>query len=136
MLATALAYAVFFAVASLLVTLIIRSFGASNAEQLGSAINEVVNELVNFIINAQNQLGEMGILSNLNEPINDAILAVSDWLKASILSLGTALASVGSMALNLALGFIIGFYMLMEKDALLYRIWQLGRAFLPRHLNR
>ena len=136
MLATALAYAVFFAVASFLVTLIIRSFGASNAEQLGSAINEVVNELVNFIINAQNQLGEMGILSNLNEPINDAILAVSDWLKASILSLGTALASVGSMALNLALGFIIGFYMLMEKDALLYRIWQLGRAFLPRHLNR
>ena len=135
-LATALSYLLFFAALILLGGMMVRSLGASSASQMALAVERYVNSIIVALLRVQEELSQMGILSNLNEVINTLVGLISAGLQNMVISVGTGVASVGSMALNLALGFLIAFYMLMEKDAFLHRLQSMNRVFLPRKVSK
>ncbi len=134
--ATALSYVLFFVAVFVLGSMVVKSLGASDASQLASALDRYANSTISVLLHLQEELSQMGVLSNLNEVINTLVGFFSTALQGFILSLGTSLASIGSMALNVALGFLIAFYMLMEKEAFLHRLQSMNRVFLPRHISR
>lgn len=133
--ATAVTYIIIFAVLGFGISMAVRHLGATDVSQIADALNKYIQELSDLLLTLQKALSEMGVLSSINGIINGVIVNVTIWVKNMVVTVAGSLSSVGSVALDLAIGLVAAFYFLVEKERMIFRLRDTMRVFLPNKVS-
>ncbi|MGL4790219.1 MAG: AI-2E family transporter [Anaerotignaceae bacterium] len=133
--ATAITYLTVFIVLGSIISLTVKSVGATDITEISNALNKYIQELSDMLISVQVALSHNGILGNLNGVINDVIISLTRSAKMMVASLGQKVTSIGGITIDLAIGLVVAFYFLAEKERIIFRLKDTTEVFLPKRIS-
>lgn len=118
---TVLTYVIIFVVIGIIIKLLVGKIGSINADMIANMVTASVQEFSDLLTMFYIKLEELGVLQNINgnsaqEWISTATMKVTDY----ILGIANSFTKVGSGVLNTVIGLTVSFYLLSEKERILY----------------
>lgn len=134
---TMILYLIIIGIIGILVSLIINSINFNTSNQsFGSyimgVITETTNEFNNMSETIKTKLSEFGV----NEYFAAIVDSILNWVKSLLLSLVGAVGSIASGLFTSFLGFVMGFYMLRDKDFFKKKTLYLMDTFIPERAEK
>ena len=126
-------YLIFFLSFFLIVSLSVGKINVTDMAQLANEINLYVRGINNLLLQLQDRISYMGVFSAINSIINELIIRLTQMAVGIVGKTAQGFTSIGSALLNALLGFVVAFYLLLEKDRLIYRLKEITQSiFTPK----
>ena len=109
--------------------------GSANITEIANSINKSIQSFSDTLVLFQVKLAEIDILSSLDGLIPqwaEWINMITNWVKNSVFTIASSLSAAGGWIVNVFIGLIISFYLLIEKDRIIYYAKNVIRLFLPK----
>ncbi len=123
--------AVLFIAGNFLVSKISESGGDNMAENIVAFINESFNDFSQTYGKLENLLKDYGIFEYAEQYIDSFTNEITSFVSNIGNGLVGFIYSLGSGFLNIAIGFVISFYFMRDKEAIQHKFNMVGKAFLP-----
>lgn len=94
--------------------------GTTDITSFADKVNQYIQEFSDFFVLISVKLAEYGIFQSVESILAQLTTNLSQLLQASVMSIANSFSRAGSWAINLVLGLTIGFYLLAEKNKILY----------------
>ena len=94
--------------------------GTTDITLFADKVNQYIQEFSDFFVLISVKLAEYGIFQSVESILAQLTTNLSQLLQASVMSVANSFSKAGSWAINLVLGLTIGFYLLAEKNKILY----------------
>ena len=118
---TLLTYITIFAVIGIIVKMLIAKIGSADANMFANMINASIQEFSDLITFIYVKLEEFGFLQNVNgSSAQQWIATATTTVTNYVMGLANSFSKVGSGVLNTFIGLTISFYLLVEKERILY----------------
>ena len=118
---TLLTYITIFAVIGIIVKMLIAKIGSADANMFANMINVSIQEFSDLITFIYVKLEEFGFLQNVNgSSAQQWIATATTTVTNYVMGLANSFSKVGSGVLNTFIGLTISFYLLVEKERILY----------------
>ncbi len=118
---TLLTYITIFAVIGIIVKMLIAKIGSADANMFANMINASIQEFSDLITFIYVKLEEFGFLQNVNgSSAQQWIATATATVTNYVMGLANSFSKVGSGVLNTFIGLTISFYLLVEKERILY----------------
>jgi len=124
-------YLIFFLSFFLIVSLSVGKINVTDMAQLANEINLYVRGINNLLLQLQERISYMGIFSGINGIINEIIIRLTQMAVGILRKTAQGFTSIGGVLLNVLLGFVVAFYLLLEKDRLIYRLKEIIKSIFP-----
>ena len=112
--------------------------GSANITEIANSINKSIQSFSDTLVLFQVKLAEIDILSSLDGLFpqwTEWINMITNWVKNSVFTIASSLSAAGGWILNVFIGLIISFYLLIEKERIIYYAKNVIRLFLPKKLS-
>ena len=129
---TIIVYLIFFSGFFLLVRLSIGRINATDMAQLTNEVNLYVRGISNLLLQLQEKISYMGVFSSINGIINEIIIRITQIATGIVSRTAQGFTSIGGALLNVLLGLVVAFYLLLEKDRLIYRLREITESIFPQ----
>ncbi len=118
---TVITYIIIFVIIGIIIKLIVGKIGNINADMIVNMVTASIQEFSDLLTVFYIKLEELGVLQNVNgssaqEWISTATTKVTDY----VLGIANSFTKVGSGVLNTVIGLTVSFYLLSEKERILY----------------
>ena len=118
---TVVTYIIIFVVIGIIIKLLVGKIGSINADMITNMVTSSIQEFSDLLTVFYIKLEELGVLQNVNgnsaqEWISTATTKVTDY----VLGIANSFTKVGSGVLNTFIGLTVSFYLLSEKERILY----------------
>lgn len=130
--ATAAAYVSFAAVIAVLVFIAFNKLNATSIESLVEAINESIEGFADLFVLIKVKLAEFGVLENVDGYLEEFVYYLSEMLKSSVSNIAGTVSKTGSWIINIFIGLTIAFYLLSDRDRIVYYSARACDVFLPQ----
>lgn len=94
--------------------------GATDVTAIANKINAYISDFSDFFVLISVKLAEYGIFQNIESLLSSWTTSISELLQAGVMSVTNSISKAGGWAVNILLGLTIGFYLLVEKEKILY----------------
>ena len=94
--------------------------GATDVTAIADKINAYISDFSDFFVLISVKLAEYGIFHNIESLLSSWTTGISELLKAGVMSVTKYISKAGGWAVNGVLGLTIGFYILVEKEKIVY----------------
>jgi len=134
---TSITYFIILLLIAVFVWLVARKFHVSGGYLTGLiyALDRARNQFSETYAGFQVHLREMGLLENLNGYLDQVINGFGIFVQSTAYSAVNSLSSAGGSIINLLMGVIMSFYILIGKERLLKGLRELSTLFLPYRMR-
>lgn len=132
--AVILSFLTVFAVIALLFSAIFKSAGSADIGELSEKINYITSQLFSKINSLQKAVSKAGIFSAFNGILNYFLNEFQTGLFRLTPFAVQSVSYLGKIILNLALGTVLSFYFLCEKERMLFRLKDAIYALFPKKI--
>ncbi len=110
------------------VKLAVNKIGSTDINELANSINDSIQGFSDMLVLLEVKLADIGVLENAEGFITSA----TNFFKDSILSFANSVSRAGGWAVNLGIGLAAAFYLLAEKERILYYTNDIVDVFFNR----
>lgn len=130
---TAITYIIILIVLIIVGNVLAKKIGSADITTLASSINDYIQEFSDMLVLLEVKLAELDILKMIDQYIdlNSINTTITTFAKNSVMNIATTLSSAGGWVINVVIGLTAAFYLLMEKDKILYYSRDAIDVFLP-----
>ena len=132
---TALTYLLLLALLGIGVHLLVRKIGGNDIEYLIDTVNGFIDGLRDLIVRMEVQLAQWGVLQNIDGALSVWLDSTANQASQWIMTAANSLTKAGGFALDLVIGITVAFYLLMEKDRIVYYMKDVVLVFLPGRIG-
>ena len=96
-------------------------FGLGGMDMNGAAdqLSAFIQKAGDLLVLLNLKLAELGVLKNVEGMLSAWIASATTWVQGKITGLAVGLPHMGGNLVNIAIGLVVAFYFLMEKDRIL-----------------
>lgn len=94
--------------------------GYSDITELAEKINENIRGLSDLLVLFKVKLAELGLLKNIDGILESWINYFTRYASSLVIGIANNITKAGGLFLNIFLGFVIAFYILAEKEKIVY----------------
>lgn len=106
--------------------------GSTDATELAKSMNEYIQGFSDLLVLLKVRLAEIGILKSIDGFLDSGIQSITLFFTNSIMGLANSISRAGGWALNLGIGLTAAFYLLVEKERILYYCNDILDVFLQK----
>lgn len=106
--------------------------GSTDITSLADKINAYIQDFSDFFVLISVKLAEYGMFQNVEGILSGWTTNISELLQASVMSIANSVSRAGSWAINLVLGLTIAFYILEEKNKVIYCCKNIVNVFFSK----
>ncbi len=117
---TATVYVLWLLLFYAIVQYVVIKIGTTDITALADKINAYIQDFSDVFVLISVKLAEYGIFQNIEGILAGWTTNISELLQASIMSVANSISKAGGWAINIVLGLTIAFYVLVEKNKILY----------------
>lgn len=111
------------------------SGGSTTVNEMANQIYTSLNSFTEFLSDLQLKVGQWGIAEQLNQIINITISKITSFTKELGNQILSGISKTGEIVVNIAVGVVIGFYFIKDKDMAISKLRELSNLFIPKKLN-
>ena len=111
---------------------IVLKIGSTDITSLADKINAYIQDFSDFFVLISVKLAEYGMFQNVEGILSGWTTNISELLQASVMSIANSVSRAGSWAINLVLGLTIAFYILEEKNKVIYCCKNIVNVFFSK----
>lgn len=115
-----------------IVQYVVIKIGTTDITALADKINAYIQDFSDVFVLISVKLAEYGIFQNVEGILAGWTTNISELLQASIMSVANSISKAGGWAINIVLGVTIAFYMLVEKNKILYYCKNIVEVFFHK----
>lgn len=115
-----------------IVQYVVIKIGTTDITALADKINAYIQDFSDVFVLISVKLAEYGIFQNVEGILAGWTTNISELLQASIMSVANSISKAGGWAINIVLGLTIAFYMLVEKNKILYYCKNIVEVFFHK----
>ena len=113
-----------------------RKIGQTNLSVLMEQIGDYIRQAGDMLVLLNLKLAEMGILRNAEWIFSRWIEQATRWMQERMLWLADVIPNIGGSLLDVLLGAVVAFYLLMEKEKIRGIAGELSRVFLGEKITK
>ena len=113
-----------------------RKIGQTNLSALTEQIGDYIRQAGDMLVLLNLKLAEMGILRNAEWIFSRWIEQATRWMQERMLWLADVIPNIGGSLLDVLLGAVVAFYLLMEKEKIRGITGELSRVFLGEKITK
>lgn len=113
-----------------------RKIGQTNLSALTEQIGDYIRQAGDMLVLLNLKLAEMGILRNAEWIFSRWIEQATRWMQERMLWLADVIPNIGGSLLDVLLGAVVAFYLLMEKEKIRGIAGELSRVFLGEKITK
>lgn len=114
----------------------VKKIGSTDATELAKSINEYIQGFGDLLVRLKVHLAQIGILKNIDGYLDSGIQAITMFFTNSIMSIANSVSRAGGWMLNLGIGMTAAFYLLVEKERILYYCNDILDVFLNKKWSK
>ena len=113
-----------------------RKIGQTNLSALTEQIGDYIRQAGDMLVLLNLKLAEMGILRNAEWIFSRWIEQATRWMQERMLWLADVIPNIGGSLLDVLLGAVVAFYLLMEKEKIRGIAGELSRVLLGEKITK
>ena len=113
-----------------------RKIGQTNLSALTEQIGDYIRQAGDMLVLLNLKLAEMGILRNAEWIFSRWIEQATHWMQEGMLWLADVIPNIGGSLLDVLLGAVVAFYLLMEKEKIRGIAGELSRVLLGEKITK
>ena len=113
-----------------------RKIGQTNLSALTEQIGDYIRQAGDMLVLLNLKLAEMGILGNAEWIFSRWIEQATHWMQERMLWLADVIPNIGGSLLDVLLGAVVAFYLLMEKEKIRGIAGELSRVLLGEKITK
>ena len=129
---TATVYVLWLLLFYTIVQYVVIKIGTTDITALADKINAYIQDFSDVFVLISVKLAEYGIFQNVEGILAGWTTNISELLQASIMSVANSISKAGGWAINIVLGLTIAFYVLVEKNKILYYCKNIVEVFFHK----
>ncbi len=129
---TATVYVLWLLLFYAIVQYVVIKIGTTDITALADKINAYIQDFSDVFVLISVKLAEYGIFQNVEGILAGWTTNISELLQASIMSVANSISKAGGWAINIVLGLTIAFYVLVEKNKILYYCKNIVEVFFHK----
>ena len=129
---TATVYVLWLLLFYAIVQYVVIKIGTTDITALADKINAYIQDFSDVFVLISVKLAEYGIFQNVEGILAGWTTNISELLQASIMSVAHSISKAGGWAINIVLGLTIAFYVLVEKNKILYYCKNIVEVFFHK----
>ncbi|MCI9354423.1 MAG: AI-2E family transporter [Firmicutes bacterium] len=129
---TATVYVLWLLLFYAIVQYVVIKIGTTDITALADKINAYIQDFSDVFVLISVKLAEYGIFQNIEGILAGWTTNISELLQASIMSVANSISKAGGWAINIVLGLTIAFYVLVEKNKILYYCKNIVEVFFHK----
>ncbi len=129
---TATVYVLWLLLFYAIVQYVVIKIGTTDITALADKINAYIQDFSDVFVLISVKLAEYGIFQNVEGILAGWTTNISELLQASIMSVANSISKAGGWAINIVLGLTIAFYVLVEKNKILYYCENIVEVFFHK----
>ena len=115
-----------------IVQYVVVKIGTTDVTALADKINAYIQDFSDVFVLISVKLAEYGMFQNVESILAGWTTDISELLQASIMSVANSISKAGGWAINIVLGLTIAFYILVEKNKILYYCKNIVEVFFHK----
>lgn len=115
-----------------IVQYVVIKIGTTDVTALADKINAYIQDFSDVFVLISVKLAEYGMFQNVEGILAGWTTDISELLQASIMSVANSISKAGGWAINIVLGLTIAFYILVEKNKILYYCKSIVEVFFHK----
>ena len=115
-----------------IVQYVVIKIGTTDVTALADKINAYIQDFSDVFVLISVKLAEYGMFQNVEGILAGWTTDISELLQASIMSVANSISKAGGWAINIVLGLTIAFYILIEKNKILYYCKNIVEVFFHK----
>ena len=115
-----------------IVQYVVIKIGTTDVTALADKINAYIQDFSDVFVLISVKLAEYGMFQNVEGILAGWTTDISELLQASIMSVANSISKAGGWAINIVLGLTIAFYILVEKNKILYYCKNIVEVFFHK----
>ncbi len=129
---TATVYVLWLLLFYAIVQYVVIKIGTTDITALADKINAYIQDFSDVFVLISVKLAEYGVFQNVEGILAGWTTNISELLQASIMSVANSISKAGGWAINIVLGLTIAFYVLVEKNKILYYCKNIVEVFFHK----
>lgn len=130
---TYITIALIFAVA---IQWIVAKIGSTDATELAKSINDSIEGFSDMLVLLQVKLADWGVLENVDGMLQSGIETITNFVTASIMGMANSVSKAGNLVINSVIGVTVAFYLLTEKEKILFYVNEALDVFLKENHSK
>lgn len=126
---TTTTYVVLLVIVVVCVKILVTKIGSTDINSLVDKINGHIQDFTDLFVLLNVKLAQIGMLQNVEGVLSEWATNFSGLLQAAILGLANSVTKAGGWVINLILGLTIGFYLLTNKEKIIYYLESIVDVF-------
>lgn len=111
------------------------SGGSSNVEGMINQFSEMLDGFTKFLNNILFKISELGVSDQVNQIFKEIISKLTSFSTNLGNQLVAGISKTGGFIVNLAIGIVISFYFIKDKNMILFKLNEFLNLFIPRNIN-
>lgn len=133
---TLLTYIIIFALIFIAGQGMAKKIGSADATELAESLNNYIQGFSDLLVLLKVRLAEVGILKNVDGFLDGGIQTLTEFFKNSIMNVANSVSRAGGWVINLGIGMTAAFYLLMEKERILFYCNDILDVFLVERWSK